>query len=122
MNTAAAVRVACSSAWRMPARSSLRRITPSRKAPPAPTPPASVGVNTPPYRPPITKMNSTSEGQTSFIAARRSLQGFFSPAGSSLGASATMAMMVSTYMPIASRPGSTPAMKSLPMSCCVITA
>ena len=40
------------------------------KAPLAPTPPASVGVKKPPYRPPITNTNSTSGAQTSFIGHR----------------------------------------------------
>ena len=81
-----------------------------------------MGVKKPPYRPPITNTNSTSDGHTSFSAIRRSRHGCAGPAGSSFGRTATMAPIVSTYMLIASSPGSTPAMKSLPMSCCVMIA
>ena len=89
------------------------------KAPLAPTPPASVGVKKPPYRPPITNRNSTSGAQTFFRSATRSLQGLSAPRGSQPGRTRTMIMMVSTYISIASRPGTMPAMNSLPMSCWV---
>ena len=48
VNTAAAVRVACSRDRRTSVRLSRPRRTPIRNAPPAPIPPASVGVNRPP--------------------------------------------------------------------------
>ncbi len=70
----------------------------------------------------MTKANSASDGQTSFSATSRSAIGRGVPAGRSVGRTATMSRIVSTYMVIASTPGSTPAMNSLPMSCCVITA
>ena len=48
VNTAAAVRVACSSDCRMPSLVSLPLSTPMMKAPTAPTAPASVGIKNPP--------------------------------------------------------------------------
>ena len=50
---------------------------------------------------------------------RRSAQGLSSPAGSQSGRTRTMIAMVSTYIAIARMPGTMPAMNSLPMSCCV---
>ena len=82
VNTAAAVRVACSSDARISARDRRPRATPIRNAPPAPMPPASVGVNSPPYNPPMTNTNSSSGAQTSRMARRRSVQELARAAGS----------------------------------------
>ena len=68
----------------------------------------------------MTKTKSSTGLQTSFSAAKRSAQGARGAAGRKFGRTATMTPMVSMCMAMASRPGMTPAMKSLPMSCCVM--
>ena len=91
---AAAVRVADSKAVSVPARSSLPRNTPSKNAPVAPTPPASVGVKKPPYKPPMTNTNNTKGAHTSFKPAKRWAQLVLSPRGSQSGRTLTMMKMV----------------------------
>ena len=49
----------------------------------------------------------------------RSPKDLRSPAGSQSGRNCTIKKMVMTYMPMANKPGTMPAMNSLPMSCCV---
>ena len=78
-----------------------------------------MGVKKPPYKPPITNKNSTKGAHTSFKPLRRSPKDLRSPAGSQSGRKYTISMMVMTYMLIANKPGTLPAMNSLPMSCCV---
>jgi len=51
------------------------------KPPMAPTPAASVGVNSPPYMPPITMANSRATPQMPRMAVRRCAQVDFSPGG-----------------------------------------
>ncbi len=87
------------------------RSTPIRNAPAAPTPPASVGVTGFGYivgGAPALKM----VGQTSMRTVTDYNFGF--------GRAALRIAIVAMYMAIASRPGTMPAKKSLPMSCSVM--
>ena len=70
--------------------------------------------------PPMTKANSSSVAQMSFIAASRSGQVLRGPAGRKPGRIRPIAVIVTMYMATASMPGTTPAMNSLPTSCSVI--
>src|SRR5262249_46306397 len=108
VNTAAAVRVACSSERRISVRVSRPRRTPIKNAPPAPMPPASVGVNRPPYRPPMTKKNSSRVAQISRSPVSRSRQSLRGPAGRYLGRARTMTATVVMYMEAARMPGTMP--------------
>ena len=96
------------------------RATAIRNAPPAPMAAASVGVNTPPYMPPITNRNSSVIAQTPRTAASRSVQLDRGPAGRKRGRTSPMIVMVAMYMTTASRPGTMPAIYSRPTSCWVM--
>ena len=71
--------------------------------------------------PPMTKANRSSVAQTSRNASTRSFQELRGPAGRKPGRAAPMIVMVIMYMATARMPGNTPAMKSLPTSCSVIS-
>ena len=68
----------------------------------------------------MTKANNTSGAQTSRAPRRRSAHELRGAAGSKRGRSVPINAIVAIYIDTASNPGSTPAMNSLPMSCCVI--
>ena len=84
-------------------------------------PPASVGVNSPPYKPPITNTNNASGAHTSRAAPRRSAHELRGACGRKRGRTRPMMPIVAMYIDTARNPGSTPAMNSLPMSCWVIS-
>ncbi len=91
------------------------------KAPPAPMPPASVGVNNPPYKPPITNKNSRMGAQTSRRAVNRSAHELAGAVGSHPGRTRPITAIVVMYIVTARKPGNIPATNSLPMSCWVIS-
>ncbi len=71
--------------------------------------------------PPMTKANSNSVAQMSRIASSRSTQVLRGPDGRKPGRIRPIAVIVTMYMATARRPGTTPAMNSLPTSCSVIS-
>ena len=71
--------------------------------------------------PPMTKANSNSVAQMSFIAASFSVQGAALARRQEARPDQPIAVIVTMYMATARMPGTTPAMNSLPTSCSVIS-
>ena len=87
-----------------------RRATAIRKAPPAPIAAASVAVNMPPYRPPMTNTNSSAIAHTPRTASSRPRQDTRGARGRKRGRTTPISTIVVMYISAARMPGSRPAM------------
>ena len=95
---------------------SERRASAMTMPPAAPMPAASTGVKNPPYRPPITRANSSNMPQIPRSAMMRWRQGVRSPGGPRWGQMVVVTMIATMYIRAPNRPGRMPAANSLPMS------
>ncbi len=109
-------------AWTMLAKDSLRRTRPMTSAPNEPAAPASVGVNQPTYRPPMTSTNSTSASATPESERIFSDHGVAGPGGPRRGLRLHIHCTVPRKSAVSSRPGMMPARNRRSSDCSVCTA